>query len=102
MPKVSPLSQYKKLADKFGYTGDKLQPTDRQLAFIQEQIEQMKSIGNRLLIDATTTMVHLDAAQDQATKSAYEQQLSKYTNDLRSTSDSLDAMLTLRTELEAE
>lgn len=98
----SPLSIYNQVAEEFKITDEKNVAPIARLNFAREQADQMRHIANRLIFDITTTRLHAADVKDEQTKAAYAQKGSKYENDLRQTSDSLDKTLALVKEFEAE
>lgn len=100
MADTTPLAKYEELAEQFNITGDKRVGTDAALVWVRAQSGEMKAIANRLLVDLTTSHMHLNSAKDDTTKAAYVSKINTYENDLRQTSLSLDAVLALESELE--
>lgn len=98
----TPLTVYTEQAKDLGITDELNVPMIARLSFVREQGQQMAQVVNRLLYDLALTELGLQAAKDDTTKAAIEQQKAKYINDLRQTRDSLIPTLELVKELEAQ
>lgn len=98
----SPLSIYRQVAEEFRITDEKNVAHVARLNFAREQADQMRHVANRLIFDVMTTRLHETEAKDEQTKAAYAQKGAMYENDLRQTSDSLDKVIALIKDFEAE
>lgn len=96
----SPLSIYQEVADKFGISGDKELPKDQQLHYIQQQLQEMRLIVNRALVDIVGLEKNRQDAKDEMSRDAYGRGLDEHYSQIRQYSNKMDALLELQKELE--
>lgn len=96
------LETYKEVLKEFGITeSDQVSPVGK-MTYVQEQLGQQKAILNRLLFDVTTAKINLSNAKDELSIDAHKAQVSKFTNDIRQTRDSIRINTQLIEELREE
>ncbi len=101
MADVSPLAKYKEVAKKFNFGEGKEVPDEIKQSFIQDQINEMRSICNRLIIDIVGAHAGMAEAKDETSRSAYLSAIANQESDLRQYSKKLDTLITLNQELSA-
>lgn len=99
---TSPLAIYNETAERFGITDKKQVHIRRKLAFVEEQVQAMQEVCNRLLCDIVATTCALGEAKDENTKAAIEGKLRQYEGDLRQTAPAMEYYIKLKDEFTAE
>lgn len=95
----SPLALFNETAEQFNVTAEKQIHIRQKLAYIDEQVQSMQFLINRLLCDIVTTKLAATDAKDPTTLAAIEGKQREYERDLRQTSMALEHHLALQTEL---
>lgn len=102
MADYSPRAKYYEIAEAFNISGEKMLASDLVLAHIQAQVQEMKQICNRLLVDLAGAHASLARVKDHEAQAAYKNAVANQESELRQYSTKLDVLLKLKEELEAE
>lgn len=98
----SSLDLVKEVGKDFNITKEKQLHARQQMAFVTSQAQEQRGIIFRLLYDSARARRNVEEAKDDTTRSAHVANLSKYEDDLRQLSKTLDFTIELEKQLQAE
>lgn len=98
----SPLEIYKSVVKEFGVEDKYTVSPVGKLTYNQEQIQQKRTIINRLLFDITTAEIQQANAKDETTKNAHRSKADSYKADLRQLLATVKSDLEIVDELRKE
>jgi hypothetical protein len=98
----SPLETYKEIAKEFNVTEEKSLHIRQKIAFFSEQANQIRMVVNRLIGDLAKARIDLSGVKDDVAKTAYQKEVTKYEDDLRQMTRTLDFFIQLEKELSEE
>lgn len=98
----SPLEIYKEILKEYGIEGELDDHPRRKLAYVEEQIQQQRSILIRLLFDSTIATSAMNEAKDKLSKDAHRQKVDKYQNDIYQIVEGLKRHIQIAQELRKE
>lgn len=96
----SPLADYTKLAKEVGIDEAIEMPTEFKLAFVKEQIDQIKTIIWRNCVDYVVSVKNAEDESNPDVESKHRQKADEYRATVRQMSKSLKTFIKLRDELE--
>lgn len=96
------LKTYKEVADKFGITEEMNANAVQQLGFVREQVNQLKGIMHRSLVETTDLTMRMENVKDDEAKAAYLRSINEKENEIRQNRDRLKNFIELVKDLEAE
>jgi hypothetical protein len=102
MAGFSPRKTYLEQAKRLGVQDIDILPTDRQQEHVMQQINEMRIIINRNLVDLTGLVNGRNKAKDTAMVTAFDSKIVGFSSDIQQLVDKLALLNQLQKELEGQ